>query len=149
MTHARVRPSEPNSIVEQVVRSYLGAFATADPDAIAAHVTDGFVNEHTAGLGSGCIGRAEYRNRLPGFLADMADLDYEIEDLLVDGDRAAAFYTMTASWQGSTPITIRGVQRLEVRGDLIHHRTDYWDSAVFLAQADPGAASALAVYGIS
>jgi len=136
------------SATERVVRSYLQAFATADADLIAGHVADGFINEHTAGLGSGCIGRAAYRDRLPGFLADMADLRYEIEDLLIDGERAAAFYTMTASWQGNVPIFIRGVQRFVVSDDLIRHRTDYWDSAVFLAHADPEARTALATYGI-
>ena len=133
---------------ERVVRAYLDAFSTGDADRIAAHVTDDFVNEHTAGLGAGCVGRAVYHERLRGFLADMAGLRYEIEDLLVDGERGAAFYTMTASWQGTVPISIRGVQRLAVHDGLICHRTDYWDSAVFLAQADPAARAALAELGI-
>jgi predicted ester cyclase len=136
------------SAAERVVRSYLQAFAGADADVIAGHVADGFINEHTAGLGTGCVGKAAYRDRLPGFLADMVGLQYEVEDLLIDGERAAAFYTMTASWQGDVPISIRGVQRFVVRNDLIRHRTDYWDSAVFLAQADPAARTALATYGI-
>lgn len=133
---------------ERTARSYLEAFATADPDTIAAHVADDFINEHTAGLGTGCAGKAAYRERLPRFLADMVGLRYEIEDLVVDGDTVAAFYTMTASWQGEVPISIRGVQRIVVRDDLIQHRTDYWDSAVFLAQADPTARAALEPFGI-
>ena len=148
MSNIERAPAEAMSAVERVVRSYLDAFATADVDLIAGHVADDFVNEHTAGLGSGCVGRAAYRDRLPDFLTDMVGLVYEIEDLVVDGDRAAAFYTMTASWQGTVPISIRGVQRLVVRETRITHRTDYWDSAVFLAQADPAAAAALANFGI-
>jgi predicted ester cyclase len=136
------------STTEDVVRSYLAAFATADPDTIADHVTDDFVNEHTAGLGTGCTGKTAYRGRLAGFLADMVGLRYEIEDLVVDGERGAAFYKMTASWQGQVPISIRGVQRFVVRDGLICHRTDYWDSAVFLAQADPTAKAALEPFGI-
>ena len=134
------RQNDPAS----VVTSYLLAFATGDPSAIAGHVSDDFVNEHTAALGSGCVGRDAYLDRLPSFLGDMAELRYDTEELMVDGDHAAAFYTMTARWQGETPISIRGVQRLVVRDGLITHRTDYWDSASFLLQADPDAAAALA-----
>jgi ketosteroid isomerase-like protein len=139
-------PADP--ITTSVIRSYLDAFATGDADRIADHVADDFVNEHTAGLGVGCVGKASYRERLPGFLADMADVRYDIEDLVVDGDRGAAFYTMTASWQGAVPISVRGVQRLVVHDGLISHRTDYWDSAVFLTQADPVARAALAEFGV-
>ncbi len=140
----------------EVVASYLASFAGGDPDAIAAHVSEDFVNEHTAALGSGCVGRAAYRERLPAFLADMVGLDYAVEDLVVDTDaaapddagRVAAFYRMTARWQGDAPFTVRGVQRLEVADGLITRRTDYWDSAVFLAQVSPDAAAALAPFGV-
>ena len=131
------------------MRSYLASFSNRDVDAIAAHVTNDFINEHTAGLGSGCVGRDAYLERLPTFLADMVNLDYRVESLVVDGDRVAAFYTMTASWQGTSPITIRGVQHIVMRGAQIQHRTDYWDSAVFLSQADPAAKAALAEFGIN
>lgn len=131
-----------------VARAYLESFATRDPAAIAAHVADDFVNEHTAALGSGCAGKSSYEARLVDFLADMVDLRYEVEDLVVEGSRVAAFYTMTANWQGDAPVRVRGVQRLVVEGDTITHRTDYWDSAVFLAQASAEARAALAPFGI-
>lgn len=117
-----------------IVRSYLGSFADRDPVQIAAHVAVDFVNEHTSTLASGCEGKVAYLERLPGFLADMVDLNYEIEQLVVEGATVAAFYTMTALWQGGAPLRIRGVQRLVVRDGLIAHRTDYWDSQVFLDQ---------------
>lgn len=131
-----------------VARSYLAAFDRRDPEAIAAHVSDDFVNEHTAALGSGCVGREAYLERLPGFLADMVDLHYAIDDLVVQDRTAAAFYTMTATWQGDTPIEVRGVQRLVVHDGRITHRTDYWDSAVFLRQASTEAAAALSAFGV-
>ena len=71
-------PSGPSDPIE-VARSYLASFADRDPDAIAAHVSDDFVNEHTAALGSSCEGRDEYLRRLPGFLDSMPGLRYEIE----------------------------------------------------------------------
>jgi len=139
--------SSPSSPAE-LATSYLRSFSTGDPDLIADHVCDDFVNEHTAALGSGCVGRETYRGRLVGFLADMGDLRYEIEHLLVDGDEVAAFYTMTASWQGTAPIRVRGVQRLRVVEGCIAHRVDYWDSAVFLTQVSEEARAALALFGV-
>lgn len=132
----------------EVALAYLAAFATGDPDAIAALVTEDFVNEHTAALGRGCEGRDEYRSRLPGFLASFADLRYEVEDVVTEASRVVAAYTMTARWQGEHPVSIRGVMRFTMRDGLIAHRTDYWDAAGFLAQADPAAAAALAPFGV-
>lgn len=136
------------SDVASVVHSFLVSFAGRDPGAIAAHVSTDFVNEHTSALGQGCVGRSLYRERLPAFLDAMQDLAYEIEDLLVDGNRAVATYTLTALWQGTEPVTVRGAQRLVVVDGLITHRTDYWDSADFLRQANPAAAEALKQFGI-
>lgn len=138
-------PSKP----AELASAYLLSFSTGDPDLIAAHVCDEFVNEHTAALGSGCVGRETYRDRLVGFLADMVDLRYDIEHLLVDGGEVAAFYTMTANWQGTAPIRVRGVQRLRVADGCITHRVDYWDSAVFLTQVSAEARAALAGFGIN
>jgi ketosteroid isomerase-like protein len=118
----------------EVCRSYLGAFAEGDPDVIAAHVTEDFVNEHTAALGSSCVGRDVYRERLPGFLASLTGLRYEVEDVIADGDRVAAAYVLHAQVEGR-PIRIRGMMRLRVVGDRVAHRVDYWDSLVFQRQA--------------
>jgi ketosteroid isomerase-like protein len=116
-----------------VARRYLATFATADPAQIAGCVTDDFVNEHTSALGGGCVGRGAYLERLPGFLAGMAGVRYDVEDLVADGDRVAAAYTMHATNDGH-PIAIRGVMWIVVRDDLVAKRTDYWDSLTFLRQ---------------
>lgn len=118
-----------------VALAYLAAFSTADPDGIAALVTDDFVNEHTAALGAGCVGRDEYRTRLPGFLSSFAGLRYDVEDVVADGDRVAVAYTMRASHDGH-PIEIRGVMWIVVRDGLVARRTDYWDALTFLRQTD-------------
>ena len=118
---------------DELVTSYLASFATADPETIAAHVTDDFVNEHAAALGSGCRGRAEYLARLPGFLAAFPGLNYEVEQVLVDGERAAVAYRMTATSDGH-PVDLRGAMVFELAGDHISRRTDYWDSLTYLRQ---------------
>lgn len=129
--------SSPHALdPEDLARSYLASFSTRKPQEIAAHVDEEFVNEHTSALGSGCVGREAYVERLPGFLADMVELHYEVEDLVTADSTVAAFYTMTAKWQGDAPIRVRGVQRLVVHNHLIIHRTDYWDSKVFLDQVE-------------
>jgi predicted ester cyclase len=113
---------------------YLAAFATGEPDAVAAFVTDDFVNEHTAAMGSGCVGIDEYRKRLPGFLSSMPGLRYDVEDIVADGDRVCAAYTLRTT-ANDRPIAVRGVMRFDVRGDLVARRIDYWDSLVFKQQA--------------
>lgn len=120
------------------VRAYLDALGSGDPDAVAACVTEDFVNEHTSARGRSVTGRTAYRERLPGFLSTFAGLRYEVEELLVDGDRAAVAYRMTARLQRDdaqpVAIDVRGVFRLGVREGLVAHRVDYWDGEVVAAQ---------------
>ena len=118
----------------EICRSYLESFATRDADAIAAHVTDDFVNEHTAALGSGCTGVDEYRRRLPGFIDSMPDLRYDVEDVIVDGDRVVIPYMLRAH-VNDRDIAVRGAMRFDVRDQRIARRVDYWDSLVFQRQA--------------
>lgn len=118
----------------EVARAYLGAFAGGDPQAVASWVTDDFVNEHTAALGGGCTGKDEYLRRLPGFIASMPGLRYEVEDVIAEGDRVAAAYTLHAT-VNERPIAVRGVMRFQMRSGRIAKRVDYWDSLVFQRQA--------------
>jgi len=119
-------------------RSYLAAFAGGDPDAIAAHVTERFVNDHASALGDGCVGRDEYRRRLPDFLAAMPGLHYEPGEPIVDAPRLAMPYTLHAD--GTTPagdrvpVIVRGVMLLRFDGELIAERLDVWDALTYLRQ---------------
>ncbi len=115
-------------------RSYLSSFADGDPAAVVAHVTEDFVNEHAAALGSGCVGRAEYAARLPGFLASMPRLRYEVEEVIASGADVAIAYTLHAE-VNERPVAVRGMMHFEVRDALIARRVDYWDSLVFQRQA--------------
>ncbi|WP_424638121.1 nuclear transport factor 2 family protein [Embleya sp. AB8] len=121
----------------RAVEAYVAALNSGDPDRIAACVSVDFHNEHTSALGRSLRGRAAYRERLPGFLGEFVDLRYEVEELLVAGDRAALAYTMTFRVRGAElggPVRIRGVFRLRVVDGLVAHRVDYWDSAEFERQ---------------
>lgn len=135
MTTSPAPQPSAGSTAEQVAATYLASFATADPDRIAVLVTEDFVNEHASALGGGCRGRDQYRERLPGFLASLPGLRYEVEQLVVDGNTVAAAYRLTAT-SDDHPVDIRGVMMIEVRDGLVAARTDYWDSLTFLRQTD-------------
>ncbi|MET7305111.1 nuclear transport factor 2 family protein [Embleya sp. NPDC005575] len=125
----------------RAAEAYVAALNCGDPEAIAARVSEDFYNEHTSTLGRSLRGRATYRERLPGFLAEFEGLRYAVEDLIVDGDRAALAYTMTFRLRDSAagePVRIRGVFRLRMVGDLVAHRVDYWDGAEFERQTAGG-----------
>lgn len=120
-----------------VARSYVESFAGGDAEAVAAHVAADFVNEHTSALGSGSVGRDEYRRRLPGFLATFAGLRYDVEQVIGDGPEVAVPYRLTAT-VADRPIDLRGVMVVRVVDGLIVRRTDYWDALTFLRQSGTG-----------
>ena len=140
------RPGDGQSGREQLNREqlagicerYLDSFGTGDADLVASFVAESFVNEHTAALGSGCVGRDEYRKRLPNFMASMPGLRYEIETQVVDVDTCtvANAYTLHAR-VNDRDVAVRGLLRIHIDpvSGLILDRTDYWDSKVFLKQA--------------
>jgi steroid delta-isomerase-like uncharacterized protein len=118
------------SSTREVVERYLTALNAHDPDAVAACVAEDFVNEHTSTMGHSRRGRAEYRRALDDFLADFGNLQYEIEQVLVDGAAAAVRYRMSFALRSAAgrAVTVRGVFVFEVGDGLITHRVDYWDS---------------------
>ena len=116
-----------------VVRSYLAAFAAGDPDAIAAHVADGFVNDHASALGS----RSEGARRVPPPAARLPRAlpgpPLRRHPARRRRPAVAAAYMMTATSDGH-PVEVRGVMLFDVIDGLITGRTDYWDSLGFLRQ---------------
>jgi steroid delta-isomerase-like uncharacterized protein len=117
----------------ETVEDYLHALSAGDAERTASLVTDDFHNEHTSALGSSSHGREEYERRLPGFLGQFAGLQYEIVELVADGDAVAVRYRLTANFQGF-PLDIPGVMWFAVRDGRIARRTDVWDSLTFLRQ---------------
>jgi len=123
----------------EIVTSYLEAFSWSDPDALAALVSEGFRNDHNSELGSGCVGRDEYRRRLPHFLESFQDRTYMIDDIVSQVRESCTDvvvqYHFQATYEGAR-INIPGVMWFGVRDELITKRIDTWDSLTFLNQTD-------------
>lgn len=116
-----------------IALSYLGSFASGDAAAIADHVSDDFQNIQVGELGRGCVGAETYRSRLVDFLDAFENLRYEVDDLIVDGDKVAATYQMTFT-QNEQPVKISGVMILSIRNGRIAVRKDYWDGLTYQKQ---------------
>lgn len=116
-----------------IARSYLNAFATGEPAAVASHVTDDFENIQVGLLGTGCSGADTYRERLAGFLGAFTNLKYDVEELIVDGDKVAAAYKMTFT-DNDRPMEVEGVMIMTIRDGKIAVRKDYWDGLSHLKQ---------------
>ena len=119
-----------------VALSYLNAFATGDPDTVASHVSDDFQNIQVGLLGTGCVGAETYRERLSGFLSAFKKLNYEVREVIADGDKVAAAYTMTFIDE-NRPIEIEGVMIMTIKDGRIAVRQDYWDGLSYQEQAGP------------
>jgi ketosteroid isomerase-like protein len=132
--------------VREIVLGYLKSFSSGDLARIAGFVSDDFENAHRSALGDNSAGRAEYLKRLPGFLAQFADLSYEPEDVIVEGEKAAAFYRMTAKDHG-IPIEVSGAMHFTVVNGLITRRVDYWDSLTYLRQVGQDSSRTVAADG--
>ena len=120
-----------------VATSFLRALAGNDPDAIAALVSEGFRNEHQSSLGSDCVGREEYRRRLPHFLDAFQDRNYEVEDLVAQRRESVTDVVVRYRFRalyGEFPLEIPGVMWLTVRGQVVTRRVDTFDSLTFLQQ---------------
>lgn len=128
----------------QLIRSYLSAFASGDPAQVASHVTDDFVNQHFGLLASGCTSKAVYLERLAGFLAGFANLRYDVEAICVDERQGSARYQMHFEQEGRA-FQIPGMMWFEIDGGKIAKRIDCWDGMTYLKQANTDAASIAAM----
>jgi steroid delta-isomerase-like uncharacterized protein len=116
------------------------AWHDRDPDALAAdHADDCIVESPTHGtLSSREAIRAVYATWFDAF----PDLRFNRDDLLVEGDRAALFFTSTGTHVkpfASIPATgrhmsIRGVFVMTFRDGRIVHEKRYYDSTSLLLQ---------------
>lgn len=132
-----------------VATAYLEALGGDEPDAVAALVSDGFVNEHQNTLGSGCVGRDVYRERLAGFFAGFPGRSYAIDKIAVGStdptsgvtDVVARYRFRTGVVVGSgseartASLDIPGVMWIEVANGEVVRRVDTWDAMTYFEQS--------------
>ena len=120
-----------------VVLHYLDALGGEDVEWIVHHVGEGFENRHLTALGEDSVGRAEYRDRLPGFLADFVDRTYWVDEMVHEADETGttvvARYRFEAVHQG-VALSLPGLAWFRVEGGVITRRIDSWDSLTVLRQ---------------
>ena len=117
----------------EIVKSYLSAFESADPEEIASHVSTGFENDQVGVLGASFKGRDLYRQRLVEFLQRFKNLRYTIEEMIEADNRVAVAYIMNAEDDGRL-IEIRGAMIIFISDGLITRRSDYWDGLSYQQQ---------------
>lgn len=123
--------------VVSLLNAYIDALNAHSVDRVIACVAEDFFNEHTSAMGVSVRGRHRYAEALAQFFAEFPNLSYEIEDVLVDGARAALPYAFHATISG-TPVRIRGIFRFQIAHGMITHRVDYWDSSDVTRQIAAG-----------
>ena len=124
-----------------LVIDYLAALGGNDPDAIADLVATDFRNEHLSALGTGSAGRAEYRDRLPGFLAHFSERRYLVDEIVDDGSGEVVVRYRLEAIHDSIAVDVPGIMWFTVRDGMISRRTDCWDSLTYLRQVEPDSPS--------
>jgi hypothetical protein len=136
-----------NSAELAIALGYLSALGGTDPDAVADLVASDFRNEHQAEFGTGCVGRDEYRSRLPNFFAQFPNRTYDVVEIAVgdlitpsdtenDGSVEVVVRYRFHADAGDHRIDIPGVMWISVRDSRVTRRIDTWDSLTYLRQTD-------------
>jgi steroid delta-isomerase-like uncharacterized protein len=126
--------------VERFLKRRERAWFDRDPDALAAdHAEGGVVESPTHGK---LTTREAIRGVYATWFEAFPDLKFIQDDLIVEGDRAALFFTSTGTHMkpfATIPPTrrqmeIRGVFLMTFRDGLIVHEKRYYDSTSLLVQ---------------
>ena len=126
--------------VERFLKRRERAWFDRDPSALAAdHTEDGIVESPTHGT---MTSRDAIRQVYATWFDAFPDLKFIQDDLIVEGDRAAVFFTSTGTHKkpfASVPatgrqMTIRGVFIMTFRDGLIAHEKRFYDSTALLLQ---------------
>jgi steroid delta-isomerase-like uncharacterized protein len=144
-------PAAAPPVLPPPLAAWAAAFAAFDVEGILAAYTDDAVFEEVP-LNIVAHGQDELRAYLEAVKAAFPDVSLVVISGFVAGDRAAAEFTLTATYRGQFPgfppgagqnIAIRGASVLELEGDKIRADREYWDASAFLvaigALMPPGA----------
>ncbi len=122
-------------IVEQLV----AAWNTRDPVRVAECYTEDCYGLDVA-IARPQIGRLGIQRMFEAYYQAFPDLEIRPDDIVVDGERVALFWTAYATHQGpilnippsGRRVTARGVNRLVLRDGKVHETLTIWDVAGML-----------------
>ncbi len=122
-------------MVEQLV----AAWNTRDPARVAECYTEDCYGLDVA-IARPQIGRLGIQRMFEAYYQAFPDLEIRPDDIVVDGERVALFWTAYATHQGpilnippsGRRVTARGVNRLVLRDGKVHETLTIWDVAGML-----------------
>jgi predicted ester cyclase len=130
--------------VAELVVAYVEAHNAHDPDAVGGlYAPDGRHRE--IATGGERTGHSEIAGGLVRFFAAFPDARWEVGVPLLDGDRAAVPYRLTATLTSrmgpfepaGQRLDLAGLYLIELAPDGIASSADYWDAATFARQMRP------------
>ena len=119
---------------EELAARYAAAWASRDPDAIAAlHTEDGVFHLHSAGS-EPARGREAVRDAFAGILALIPDLGYAPVSLRVGDDHWVAEWRIVGTSAQGGRVEADLIDVVEVRDGLVHSKQSYADALTLQAQ---------------
>jgi steroid delta-isomerase-like uncharacterized protein len=116
----------------EFARAYSGAWASHDPDAIAAmHSDDSVFELHD--VGASATGRAAVRNLIATLLAVVPDLRFELKRAHFGAEHYVTEYVMSGTAQGKA-LSIAGADIFTMNDGLVGRKDTYLDWLAFQRQ---------------
>ena len=124
---------------KEVVRRVLAAWNSHDPAHVATHYTEDCLGLDVA-IARPQIGREGVQSMFAAYYHAFPDLEIIPDDMIVDGDHVAIFWTARATHLGpilkippsGRAVTARGVNRLVLQDGLVCETLTIWDVAGML-----------------
>jgi steroid delta-isomerase-like uncharacterized protein len=127
---------------DALIRRWAEAWNAHDVDALTALYTNDAVYEDVP-FGLICTGHDEVRKLFESNFVTFGD-DFRVDDVsgFRSDDRGVLLWTMSGTQIGDMlgrpsnglQMSVRGTSVIDLRGDLIAHQSDFWDSATALRQ---------------
>lgn len=128
--------SEPTTAL---VAQLVAAWNSHDPELVAGHYSDD-CNILDVAIAQPLSGRLGVRGMFAAYYHAFPDLEITPDDVIVDGERVALFWTARGTQRGSIlnipasgrRVETRGVNRLVLRDGLVCETLTIWDVAAML-----------------
>ncbi len=125
--------------IKEVITQLLAAWNSHDPQRVAACYTEDCYGMDVA-VARPQIGREGVQHMFEAYYIAFPDLKITPDDIIIDGNRVAIFWTARATHNGpilsippsGRPVMARGVNRLVLEDDKVCETLTIWDVAGML-----------------